>query len=219
MRRVLADAIQADGAGNLQVVAERWPGASAAPVADVELISHVGYDIADIGPFLRQMEAHARRLCVAVLFERAPLVDYAPLWEPVHGLKRVLLPGLREFVLLLFARSCAPKVTVLSLAGRFFPDSDALHAAARRPLWVREGSAADGRLAGAVRELAVRSPDGFRIGPAMRNLGIVTWKPGAGWTGELTARGRRRIPWGTGGPRWLLRRPRQTGSTGRTHKA
>lgn len=184
MRSVLADAIQADGAGNLDVFAERWPGISAVPVADVGLISHVGYDIEDIGPFLQQMEAHARRLCVAVLFERAPIVDYAPLWEPVHGVKRVLLPGLREFMTLLFARNCAPEATVLSLGGRFFPDTDALHAAARRPLWVQEGSAEDERLAGAVRELAVHSPDGFTIGPAVRNLGIVTWKPEAGGPGR-----------------------------------
>ena len=51
MRAVLDEAIAAAGLDNVDVYAERWPGHSTAPVADVGLISHVGYDIAAIGPF------------------------------------------------------------------------------------------------------------------------------------------------------------------------
>jgi hypothetical protein len=98
----------------------------------VGFISHVGYDIEDIGPFLDQLESHSRRLCVAVLFVEAPTAYFAPLWEPVHGEPRIVLPGLREFVTLLFARSRTPEVRLLSLPARTYAGIEELHHAARR---------------------------------------------------------------------------------------
>ena len=56
--------------------------------ADVALISHVGYDVEDIGPFLDAMEGSARRLCVAVLLERPPPTPADRLWPLIHGVER-----------------------------------------------------------------------------------------------------------------------------------
>lgn len=177
MRAVLERSAKESGIDNLEVLAERWPGESAAPVADAAFISHVGYDIEAIGPFLDQLEAHARRLCVAVLFDQAPISDFAPLWQPVHGEPRVLLPALRELLTLLFARGREPQLQGLHAPQRSFPDIEALQQAARRPLWVLPGTAADERLAGAVRALAVRTEQGFGLARRPRYLGIVTWAP------------------------------------------
>ena len=76
--------------------------------ADVGLIAHVGYDIEEIGPFLDALEAASRRLCVALLMERAPAAAADPFWPPVHGEERVALPALLDAVELLTARGTEP---------------------------------------------------------------------------------------------------------------
>jgi SAM-dependent methyltransferase len=175
MRQVLAASMQAHGITNVQVFEERWPCDSRCPVADVGLISHVSYDIADIGPFLDQFEVHVSRMCVAVLFERAPVAEFAPLWLPVHGEQRALLPGLREFITLLLARDRMPEIRLFRSRRGAFESIDAMHRAARRPLWVREGTDQDQRLAEAVRSMAVPVEGGFALSAKPRVLGVVTW--------------------------------------------
>jgi hypothetical protein len=177
MRGVLASAMQEHGIANIDVFDERWPDPSNCPVADAGLISHVAYDIAEIGPFLDQFEAHVNRLCVAVLFERAPVGEFALLWKPVHGEERVLLPGLRELVTLLFARGRLPEIRLVETRRPAFESLDAMHRAARRPVWVREGSPQDDRLRRAVSEMSVPVEGGFALATGPRMLGVVTWRP------------------------------------------
>jgi SAM-dependent methyltransferase len=134
MRGVMVEACREFGIDNVDLFDERWPCASATPIADVGFISQVGYDIPDFGAFLDQLEARSRRLCVAVLFARAPISDFAPLWPLVYSEERVLLPGLAEFTTLLFAKGRLPETRLLTTPPRTFPDLPSLHAAARRPL-------------------------------------------------------------------------------------
>ena len=177
MRQAILEAAQEHAIENIDVFDERWPAESTAPIADVAFISHVGYDIADIGPFLDEMDTHASRLCVGVLFDRAPISEFGALWPAVHGGARALLPAMGEFVALLFARGRTPELRFLSLPPRIYPDLDTLHRSARRPLWVLEGSDMDGRLAEAVRNLAVPVDGGYALSRANRQLGVVTWQP------------------------------------------
>jgi SAM-dependent methyltransferase len=181
MRAVLAESMAEHRIENVEVFPERWPGPTAAPVADVAFMSHVSYDIAHIGPLLSQFESHGRHLCLVVLFERAPIADFAPLWWPVHGEPRSLLPGLKEFVTLLLALRRIPEVRLFSAPPRRFADIETLHRAARRPLWVLEGSEEDARLEKAVRELAVQVEDGVALSPQPRALGVVSWRPEGGF--------------------------------------
>lgn len=177
MRSALTESAAEHGIRNVEVFDERWPCETNVPVADVSFICHVGYDIADIAPFIDQMESHASRLCVAVLFQYAPLSDGASLWRAVHGEDRIQLPALAEFVSLLFARGTAPEIRLLSLPPRTYESRERLHAASRRPLWVLEGSPEDETLAEAIDSLAVDVPQGVVLNPAPRRLGIVTWEP------------------------------------------
>lgn len=177
MRDVLASGMSERGITNVDIFDERWPGPSKCPVADVGLISHVCYDIADIGPFLDQFEAHVSRMCVALLFERAPIADFAPLWLPVHGEERVLLPGLRELITLLFARGRVPEVRLFQSRRPVFENIEELHRAARRPIWVRERSGQDQRLRRAVEAMAVAVEGGYALKAEPRILGFVTWAP------------------------------------------
>ena len=64
----------------------RRPGPATSPCGPiVALISHVGYDIEDFGPFLDAMEGAAGRLCVAAMLSRPPPSRADPFWEAVHG--------------------------------------------------------------------------------------------------------------------------------------
>jgi SAM-dependent methyltransferase len=178
MRGALAEAAAEHGIDNLDVLDERWPGESHAPVADVAFISQVGYDIADFGAFLDVMDAHASRLCVDVMFDKAPISDWAPLWRAVHGEERHLLPGAGEMLTLLVARGKMPEARFLDLPPRTYTDLESLHASARRPLWVLPDSEQDARLAQAVRDLAVGVEGGYALSRAPRRVGVITWRPG-----------------------------------------
>jgi SAM-dependent methyltransferase len=177
MREQLLASAQEEGIENLDVFDERWPGPSEAPVADVGFMSQVGYDIAEIGPFLDQLEAHTKRLCVVVMYERSPLTDFAPLWQAVHGEARVRLPALHELLALLFAKGRDPRIDGLQLHAPVWPDTDALHRSSRRPLWVLQDTPEDESLGRAVRELAVPVEGVVSLVPRPRFLAVVTWEP------------------------------------------
>jgi len=177
MLAALAQSAKEHGISNARAVHARWPNADQPISADVSLISHVGYDIEDIGPFVDQLEAHTRRMCAVMLYDRSPVSYFAPLWQAVHGEPRVLLPGLGDFVALLFARGRAPSLTTITLPQRGFQDVAALHGASRRPLWVLPDTPEDERLATAVAQLAVPVEGGVGLSARPRVLGLVTWQP------------------------------------------
>jgi len=177
MRNVLAESAAENGIGNIETFDERWPGESHTPEADVCFICQVGYDIADIGPFVDEMEAHARRLCVAVMFDKAPISEWAPLWGAVHGEERVLLPAMSEFVSLLFARGRVPGIQLLSRPPRTYESIERLHTSARRPVWVLEGTPEDEKLRQAVEALSTKTPDGLVLNARPTRIGIITWVP------------------------------------------
>lgn len=103
MLNVLREGMAEYSIANIRILQSLWP-MPAAPVAEVALISHIGYDIEEIGPFLDAMEAAATRLCVAVLLAKSPPYLAEPFWPPIHGEPRAALPALPEFLSLLLAR-------------------------------------------------------------------------------------------------------------------
>ena len=105
MRRVLAAGLSEYDVRNVGIVAERWPEYAANVEGDVALMSHIGYDIEEIGPFLDAMESAARRICVAVLLSSPPPREADRFWPLVHGVTRAALPALPEFLALLLARA------------------------------------------------------------------------------------------------------------------
>lgn len=167
---------------NVRVVEARWPpddpGAAGAFGADVALIAHVGYDIEDIGPFLRALEDAADRLCVAVMMERVPASAADPFWPPVHGEARVALPAMPEVVEILEARGRRPSVERVRIEARRFETRDALAGFVRRQLWIDPSGPKEPLFQAALDSLAVPDDDGWTIrdrGPS--DVGIVTWAP------------------------------------------
>ncbi|MBV9358615.1 MAG: class I SAM-dependent methyltransferase [Chloroflexi bacterium] len=174
MVNLLHELVRTHQLTNVRVVEGRWP--AAAPLAaDVAFVSHVGYDVEQIGPFVEAMEANARRRCVAILLERAPPYPFDELWPAVHGEQRAPLPALPEFLTLLLARGRLFEVQFTQRWAQVFPAFEDLLALARRQLWTRPGSAADERLRAALAERVVRRDGGFAASARPARLGIVSW--------------------------------------------
>lgn len=145
MLDTLRTAMGEHGIENIDIHHLRWPEGSDRLQADYSLISHVGYDIREINPFLDGLERATRRQCVALMMDRAPSGGFIRLWEAVHGFKRQQLPAMREFLHLLLARGATPEVEIFPRdVGEW--DEEHLREDARRRLWLVEGSDKDRRL-------------------------------------------------------------------------
>ena len=182
MLGALREGMRAHGIENVRPVEARWPPDDPALVAsvraDVALIAHLGYDVPEIGPFLDAMEAAARRLCVAVLAERAPSWRAGPFWPIVHGEPRRQLPGLSLFLDVLRARGRVPAVSRVDRPSRSFRSREDLVRWLRNQLFVAEGSERDRRLLAAMERRTTTGPDGLGLrGDIPVREGIVTWAP------------------------------------------
>lgn len=66
-----------------------WPDvAGEVPEADVVVCHHVAYNVADLAPFARALDLHARHRVVLELPQRHPLARLSPLWQRFWGLSR-----------------------------------------------------------------------------------------------------------------------------------
>lgn len=176
MLEALSADADAEGIANVDVIESRWPMARP-PSGDVGLMAHVGYDIAEIGPFVDQLELQASRLCVAVMGASAMQTTGALFWLGVHGEDRVRLPALPEFVTLLLARGRMPQITLVDRLPPTFASFDDALAMARRQLWVREGSAKDQKLTALARDVVTEGDGRFAFEWTPTEIGIVSWSP------------------------------------------
>lgn len=75
-----------------------WPEvATSSPVADVVVCHHVVYNVGDIAPFVRTLDAHARRLVIVELTAQHPQSSLAPLWRHFWQLDRPTEPDADSF--------------------------------------------------------------------------------------------------------------------------
>jgi len=176
MLAALRDDAAADEITNVRVIGARWPMPEL-PSGDVGLFAHVGYDIAEIGPFLDALESSARRLCVAVMGESAMQTTATLFWQRIHGEPRVRLPALPELLVLLSARGRLPQITLADRTPPTFETLDEALAMARRQLWLKEGSAKDLTLRRLVEDTATERDGRYAFDWAPTRIGIVSWVP------------------------------------------
>ena len=176
MRNVLRDAIRASARPNIEVRDLHWPSPAWADDVDVSFAAHSIYDIRAIVPFLDAMERHTRRTCIAILADQPRGAHLAPLFEAVHGEPFAPLPGLREFIALLSARTRRFEVATVSGEPADITSLDEAATMARRLLWLAPDSAKD-RQARALVEQWWRVPGGVRLPQARGYFGIVAWEP------------------------------------------
>ncbi len=178
MLAVLREGMAEHGIDNIRIVQGRWPTANP-PRADVVLISHVGYDIEEIGPFLDGMEVAARRQCVAVLFWRRPTWAADALWPEVHGEPRAPLPALPEFITVQSSRGRMCEIRTVELPPMSYDSFDRVLTFARIQTWVAPGGAKDRRVQALLRDRLTERAGRLAFDWNPVPVGIVTWHPDA----------------------------------------
>lgn len=179
MLEALAADAAAEAITNVDAIESRWP-MQQPPSGDVGLMAHVGYDIADIGPFVDQLETQSSRLCIAVMGASAMQTTGALFWRGVHGEERVRLPALPEFVTLLLARGRLPQMKLVDRVPPAFASFEEAVAMARRQLWVRAGSAKDQKLSALARDVVTEREGRFAFEWTPTKIGVVSWSPREG---------------------------------------
>jgi len=111
MCRVLREVAEEFDARNVEVIESGWLDADV-PKADVAICVHVLYVIQEIEAFVRKLEEHADQVMV-VMYQGPPQSQIYPLWEPVHGVPRLPLPSLPEFLEVLEELRIKPDVQVV----------------------------------------------------------------------------------------------------------
>jgi SAM-dependent methyltransferase len=85
-------------------VAGRWPDVSdAVPEHDVTVVHHVAFNVPEIVPFVRALDAATTRRVVMELPTHHPLSWMNPLWEKFHGITRPSTPVAGDLVEILSA--------------------------------------------------------------------------------------------------------------------
>ena len=146
---------------------------------DLALCAHVVYGVADIEPFIRKLEAHAKSLVVILAFIESPMNRISRFWKPVHGEERIDMPALPELVNVLWAMGIYPDVQMLApVMPDRFEDREVALTQLRNRLYVREGSAEDVRLQSAMGELLADVDGGVSVGGvAPVRQGFLSWMP------------------------------------------
>lgn len=85
-------------------LAGRWPDVSDAVTPhDVTVVHHVVFNVPEIVPFLRALDAATVRRVVLELPTHHPLTWMSPLWEKFHGITRPTVPAAGDLVEILSA--------------------------------------------------------------------------------------------------------------------
>jgi hypothetical protein len=171
---VLRQSMAEHGIANIRPLAARWPHNTAE--GDVALISHLGYDVEDIGPFLDAMEAAASRMCIAVLLEQPPPREADRFWPDVHGVERAALPALPEFLTLLLARGKLFEVQLFERPPLSYGEHDAPLTWLRGQLWTAPDSDKDRQLQRLLAERAEERDGRFALSWDPVRVGVVTWR-------------------------------------------
>jgi SAM-dependent methyltransferase len=102
------------GIANARFVQASWPQKDVA--GDVVLTHHVTYFVPDVVPFVRGMEAAARRRVLVVVSSPVAPARGAAIAEVVFGEPQVTPPGHRELLAVLWDLGLLPDVRVLPLS-------------------------------------------------------------------------------------------------------
>jgi SAM-dependent methyltransferase len=159
----LKEHAEAWGVRNLSVVQQRWEDASVEP-ADIVICAHVVYTVLDIEGFLAKLGSHAKREALIIVFDEPAMANYFPLWEMVHGEKRMSLPCFGELKDVLTGMEA--KFTVEKLPeweSRPFKDRESAVQESMARLFVSPESKAAARVAAAVESSLVETPGELRF--------------------------------------------------------
>ena len=178
MCRVLREAAAEFDVQNVEVVEAGWLDAQVER-ADVAVCAHVLYVIQDIEAFVRKLEEHAGQVLV-IMYQGPPQSQVYPLWERVHGVPRLPLPSLPEFLEVLEQLGTKPKVDVVHTErNRGFESLEAASEQIARRLYVTPDSPEMERLEALLAEVLEEKDGYFTIkGAVQLEPRVVSWRPG-----------------------------------------
>lgn len=163
---------------NITIVQQRWEDAQVEP-ADVVLCAHVLYPIAEVVPFLRKLEEHARRsvvLALMVTWAEPPLL--AELWRRFHGDERRGQPEAFDALAVLHELGIPANVLVSRISHTApmwsFTDLDDAQAVVREHLILAPD--ADGKLRDYLAAGLVRHNDRLIIPGPERAVACIWWE-------------------------------------------
>ena len=177
MCRVLREVAAEFDVQNVEVVEADWLDAEV-PEADLAVCCHVLYVIRDIEAFVRKLEKHAKRVLV-VIYQGPPQSQIYPLWEPVHGVPRLPLPSLPEFLEVLDQLGVNPEIEVVHTERvRGFESMEVAKEQIARRLYVTPETPEMERLEALLPQVLEEKDGGFSIKGAV-NLEprVVSWVP------------------------------------------
>lgn len=112
MRERMARHLEEEHLENVELLDAGWP-LPEPPACDVAMAAHVLYGVREVGPFLQQMRAVARRAGFLLLGLRQPSFYISPFWERLHGQRRLALPGALECMNVLFQLGIPANLTLI----------------------------------------------------------------------------------------------------------
>jgi SAM-dependent methyltransferase len=180
MLELLREDLAAEGLRNVETLLCDWMTAEVEP-ADFVLCSHVLYPIADIVPFVRRLDAAARRR-VFVYLRSDPMPTDMGLWSEFYGVPLQAQPVHMDLLNVLAQIDIMADVEVVE--HRFtltFATLDDALVQARNSLCLREDDAeANAKLRRLLEERLIPWPGG-RIGPDVESArsAIISWAPRA----------------------------------------
>jgi SAM-dependent methyltransferase len=180
MRRVLSAGLTEFGIRNVKILDGRWPAVAENVSGDVSLMSHIGYDVEDIGPFLDAMESATRRVCVAVLLGHPPPTEADRLWPAVHGVERAALPSLPEFLGLLLARGRLFEVELVERSAQSYEQPEQALTWLRQQLWTAPDGNKDRTLQRVMHERLQQRDGRYAFSFEPVKVGIVRWSASNG---------------------------------------
>ncbi len=171
---------RAEGLGPPVVgISGRWPNVAGdvAP-ADVVTCHHVLYNVPDLGAFVAELTAHARRRVVVEITARHPLTSLNPLWERFHDLHRPTVPTASDALAILEALGLAPSHVVWTRPSESeYEAFDDLVEVTRRRLCLPAARASD--VAVALREMGIEPDRPADLGSSGADLVTIWWAGGA----------------------------------------
>ena len=143
------------------------------------ICAHVLYVIQDIEAFVRKLEKHAG-LVLVVMYQAPPQSQVYPLWEPVHGVPRLPLPSLPEFLEVLEQLGVEPDVEVVHAErNRGFDSLETAKEQLARRLYVMPESPEMERLEALLPQVLEENDGGFTIKGAIQlEPRVISWRPG-----------------------------------------
>jgi SAM-dependent methyltransferase len=178
MASVLEQQARHYGVENVFLVQALWEEAEIQP-ADITLCCHVVYTIQAIEPFLRKLEAHARKRVLIVLYQTPPQSQIYPLWKEVHGEERLPLPSLPQLEQVLLELGINARVEMLPAhPPRGFDNLEEAGKQLSSRLYLAEGSEKKAKLRNLLPERLEEMDGTFWIkGAEPLRPSLVSWPP------------------------------------------